>query len=563
MEGHLGGKMSSFSQREPRLRAMSCLHCRRRKIKCDSNRPACSSCVRDGKSNECLYDDSDASETFELYRMLEQLEKRWRDLNASRSAAAQESPQATQECIHDAIRIPENGGTGVLPTTGNETGALSDEPPIALSKYLVDAFMPHAEQCGLSVPTDNFKARINGSPPDPNLHPALKNSVWLWGCHFARDPRTEPHKATFLRRSLENLHDLLFQTDKVLQAIQTECLLSSYFLAHGRRLEGIHHINSAALLTVIAGFHQLVVPSITGHSHHGSNEILAFNEKLHAFWNTFVLERCWNALNGFPSQQWSSQDPRTVILSPWPSDSVTPHLLPPVITPQPSRAQHTRRSATTGAIGGQAAPIAPVENFLASNNGSRAYAMAELRAKCGALMEHAVSIEGGRDHRAPMPDVYQRQFSKCQSIITGFCGSLPPLPQGGNRESSFAMGTVFTTHAMAHAAMMRLHCCLAQQVISSHGKCLDEAREIAGALRLLNKEDFNFLEATIGACWAMAAAVFIRDLEITANVPRAPNRANVTVALDLTTSAMVTLGKIFPVVAQQAQTITAMRTRIL
>ncbi|KAG9076957.1 hypothetical protein FS749_011202 [Ceratobasidium sp. UAMH 11750] len=38
-------------------RGSACLTCRRRKLKCDANKPACTSCVRTGRSQTCSYDD--------------------------------------------------------------------------------------------------------------------------------------------------------------------------------------------------------------------------------------------------------------------------------------------------------------------------------------------------------------------------------------------------------------------------------------------------------------------------------------------------------------------------
>lgn len=182
----------------------------------------------------------------------------------------------------------------------------------------VDCFLPHAQQVGLT-PRTPFQIA-----PCPS---ALLNAVLLWGCHFSVDKSFLALRELFLRRSLAALPELLHQTEgagwaSVVAAIQTATLLSTYFFAHDRVLEGTYHANTASGLVLAAGIHRTRVPSSRSHPSSPlqhpitSDEIDSIMtkssgqyemwpsarsrndavERLMTFWNAFVLEHSWSAV---------------------------------------------------------------------------------------------------------------------------------------------------------------------------------------------------------------------------------------------------------------------------
>ena len=200
----------------------------------------------------------------------------------------------------------------------------------------MESFIPHAQQCGLTVSPQRFISSMTaintgyqlGVAPYP--HPALKNAVWLWGCHFCGDRSMEKHKSTFLRRAQDGLDDLLQRSEGLLEAIQASCLVATYLFAHNRMVEGVYYANAAALLASSAGLHRHLPPGSIPRPILGPESLplalqppmdgIQWAERLLAFWNVYVLERSWSAATAFPSQRWEDRELRDCITSPWPYD---------------------------------------------------------------------------------------------------------------------------------------------------------------------------------------------------------------------------------------------------
>ena len=168
--------------------------------------------------------------------------------------------------------------------------------------------------------------------PSPTSGPpaALRYAIWLWGAHFSGLPRIQAFKATFLRRAIENFESLLQNPSGLLDAVQAAVLLSTYLFAHGRMVEGAYHANTAALLATSINLHRLIPPAPGSDPVQGPgggmlmlpspHDSIEWGERLHTFWNVYVLERTWSAASGFTSQRWDSRSSPNAIVSPWPID---------------------------------------------------------------------------------------------------------------------------------------------------------------------------------------------------------------------------------------------------
>ncbi|KAH7098134.1 hypothetical protein BKA62DRAFT_713952 [Auriculariales sp. MPI-PUGE-AT-0066] len=106
-----------FSSRPtPLHRGAACLSCRRRKMKCDAAKPSCGPCSRQGKAEECEYEESKFLVTIQrLEAEITHLRARVRELEAAATANGQP--------------IPPPSTTASSSATADGTGAGFDLPP--------------------------------------------------------------------------------------------------------------------------------------------------------------------------------------------------------------------------------------------------------------------------------------------------------------------------------------------------------------------------------------------------------------------------------------------------
>ncbi len=166
-------------------------------------------------------------------------------------------------------------------------------------------------------------------PLSEQRHPALMNAIYLWACFVSRPEPLCEHEEYFLNQALEAQQQGLRMADKVLDVIQASCLLSVYFLANGRLLEGSFHSSAAAALAVQIGLH-LGVPqeSPTGWMS-DPNETYDLKpqktdylrgERVLAFWQVYNLDRCWSVVLRKPCVIPDGSSALSSVNCPWPQD---------------------------------------------------------------------------------------------------------------------------------------------------------------------------------------------------------------------------------------------------
>ncbi|TDL18675.1 hypothetical protein BD410DRAFT_793065 [Rickenella mellea] len=553
-------------------------------MKCDSVRPACTPCSGARRASECEYNDGIIiTKTQLLYAKLGNLERHLRFLQNSTSnyghqdsrraspqlqnndsASSGEfpiSPVSQTESNNHAFHSPSTSGQTMEPGLPNSTftipRTIHESDFKSFSIILLNAFLPHAQQCGLGIPSDELVVRMSMSWSAGGVHRALKNAIWLWGCHFFAPASKDNFETNFLRRALEGLHDLLNHSDRLLEAVQTSCLLSTYYFANVRMLEGSYHANTASQLAKLGGLHQLRSGPSNGNSPNANSDVLMNfefpssansnrgHEELHAFWNTFVLERSWAGGSGRASPHWNSHDSKTIVTSPWPTDVGTDWAMDALGVDYPD---------------GYSTASSTFENFLKYPTPSSC--KSELRAKSVALWERSISVEETKESIVPMAQPDEERWSEAHNALHSFYNKIPSLPHCTDRTSSYAECMIFTAHALIHAADIRMHCHDAAYGNSdAHEHCMSAARKIEAAVNLLHDDDFPYLEPIVGACWTICAAVLIRGLR---KIPRQSDsvpseRDTISVQLENIASAIARLGKVFPVAASQLNKINAIR----
>lgn len=156
----------------------------------------------------------------------------------------------------------------------------------------------------------------------------LMNAIYLWSCYLSRPGSLSEHEQLYLSRSLAALNDSIANPSRVVDLIQASCLLSIYFMTNGRLLEGSYHASAAATLALQWGLHQIgspeVAPGVITNDWDSSfrlepaKDAIEQGERICAFWQAYVLDRCWSVALQRPCIFPDSTHPRTTITTPWP-----------------------------------------------------------------------------------------------------------------------------------------------------------------------------------------------------------------------------------------------------
>lgn len=182
--------------------------------------------------------------------------------------------------------------------------------------------------------SERLRAARDGAQDAP--HPALMNAIYVLACHFSRSPTLAEHEPRFLTRALRGISAALEHSDRLVNVVQASSLLAVYFFAKARLLEGYYHSSSAARLAVALGLHQIRTPvwrpqqgaQYGGAAWNGSpstsvplpppHDAVELGERILAFWQVFVVDRCWSVATGLPSSLPDDDHPQLHISSVWP-----------------------------------------------------------------------------------------------------------------------------------------------------------------------------------------------------------------------------------------------------
>lgn len=196
--------------------------------------------------------------------------------------------------------------------------------------------MAHRHQCWFDADMAKFElssAQNLGQEP----HPALMNSIYLLACHFARSPHFSEIEPLFFTRALQGITAALDASDRLVDIVQASCLLATYLYVNCRTLEAYCHAFSAARLAVGLGLHQIQVPQsnpmeismdpfaqsspqqVTSIPIAPPRDATELRDRISAFWQVFMVDRCWSASNGLPAALPDGDYRQARIKTPWPN----------------------------------------------------------------------------------------------------------------------------------------------------------------------------------------------------------------------------------------------------
>lgn len=200
----------------------------------------------------------------------------------------------------------------------------------------LDIFLPNARQFGFFLNRRLFRTSASLKfPLGHHFRPssALMSTVYLLGIYLSPSPTIRAHESAFLSRALRFTSNALAGSHphKIIHALQSEILLSGYFFATGRLLEGKYHCSAAAALAISCELYKIrsaaplsgiIPPTLVGITRpfnlHPPQDSVEEGERIQAFWAVFIMDKCWSVALGSPSHFTDSDALGTRIDTPWP-----------------------------------------------------------------------------------------------------------------------------------------------------------------------------------------------------------------------------------------------------
>ncbi|KAF8918172.1 hypothetical protein CPB85DRAFT_1471697 [Mucidula mucida] len=288
---------------QPLGRGKACINCRHLKIKCDGARPVCGQCVRIPRGEVCEYTDS-PSRTRLLQDTLVRLQSRVQELEEPFPSALALSPEVPQTITYSysdsdvgsqrasGSNTPSSAGRGSFSAPATFSTFL--DPPeldVVNSEILLHTFLTQCPQYVFFLNIPRFQSSLYSSR---QLCSSLLNSVYLWGANLSQ---MWDREASFLREALGNISPDISGftgTYQVLQVIQAEVLLGTYFLRANRLAEAQYHANGAMSLVISHGLHK-TLSTRTRDFEIPVSDSIDQGEVINGFWATLYLRKCFGA----------------------------------------------------------------------------------------------------------------------------------------------------------------------------------------------------------------------------------------------------------------------------
>ncbi|KAF7362816.1 Transcriptional activator protein acu-15 [Mycena venus] len=486
----------------------ACLNCRRRKIRCDGERPICRRCrLQPPRSlTPCKYSHAPVggASSPQLQEMVEAMQNRIHELELltgqDPSQVFLTEPYSTRL---QPVETESDNWDNRVPFFGTPSPI---EEPAELTGTLMDIFFHHfsRHQFFFLDPTQFEQSATSR----PDLLPrSLLNAVALWANRVSANPITIADSTysedELLARTLyhvaREITSLEASPQRMLHMIQAEVLLSFYYLDSGRLLEGNYHRAGATSLAFSAGLHQLGSSAQGRHAPSmfletripAQMDTVSKREMIDCFWSVVILNNYCVAVSDVPSSI-----PRDAQIStPWPTH------LPNITSPLP---------------------------FIDGNEVA-GHSPLTLLAKASMQLGHAIGVSA----RNPGP-TQTSEFWAIDSGLENFRSHLPSIDIAAPTDQ-----VSLVTHALVNAAILRLHSPRDGAYAGAQAKCLTAASCVAGRLLDARLSEWEHADPILGTLLAAVADVLI------ANIPHAPQAA---ADLHTVLSAMRTLARRSPLI---------------
>ncbi|EKM79034.1 hypothetical protein AGABI1DRAFT_129295 [Agaricus bisporus var. burnettii JB137-S8] len=408
-------------------RGSACLNCKRRRVRCDAQRPICGPCSR-FRGHEL-----DDCEFYEGHPpTIQVLEKKEEDLIIKLEYLRRQG---------GSCEMPRGGTSCGSPLVGEEFKTL----PAGKIQGLLTHFCAFASEIGFFLDPERF---IHSALQNCNLGhhsrpcPSLLYAVCLWGSRAFPYHVQKSFEETVLPYALHFANEDLSGTHprRCLHVMQAEVLLSMFFLNNGQMVEGSYHANAAASLAISTKSNIIRSPSRAQRS---PGDLVDEGEWIDGFWIIVALSNYWVLVN--ENQTFTFYDaPQMAIDTPWPLSNYRQEKL--------ASAGHKT-----------------LERFLAGSQDD-GYSLLALHAKVSVLLKRA--IENGQK---PGPGA-AHQFSITNNALEQLMLTLPRLDQQMSPQQRQRLATI---HMLTQVALIKLHRPNARSSNTARQRCIQAARTIA------------------------------------------------------------------------------------
>ncbi|KAL1705324.1 hypothetical protein EV121DRAFT_290605 [Schizophyllum commune] len=457
------GRQTPSSSGSGLVRGRACGPCRKRKVRCDGEKPVCGQCQRSSRSNDpCNYADVGPSKTQILEATISRLQTRIQELEDPNPEVALVNPYATPSS-------PAAGSSRSSPSVVATPDVREEDLSPSSVQILLAAFRPHAEEFGFFLDFGRVQDNITSPLTDRPL-PMLRNAIYLWGAHFAGQ-RWAEHEARFSESAVHSAQPISFASPGVLlESIQAKILLSTYFFRQNRCLEAISFLAAATGMSLAMGLHkdsQGASPTAGFLSQSfklpPAMDFIEEGERIRGFWTVFMQCNATSVIGEFVSPM--AADNGLQVDVPWPLESAA--------YAEPNFIFMTNTGQT-------------LRNFRPAllERGLREYTPMALVAQASFLYERAASL--ATQYRPNMTaddtETYASTFSTHDYFLERFRTSIPRP----DRFHSTAIRAYLTAHSFANAGLIRLHGVFAETSGPSWMKCVTAAHAVISVFGAVN-----------------------------------------------------------------------------
>ncbi|KAF8061687.1 hypothetical protein FPV67DRAFT_1509934 [Lyophyllum atratum] len=347
-------------------------------------------------------------------------------------------------------------------------------PPRA-KQYLLDVFVAHRHQCWFYASMDRF---LDCSLDQREPHPALINAMYLLACHFAHTPFYLDMEPAFFIQAQHEINAALDSSDRLADIVQASSLLAIYLYMNNRVMEGYRHTFSAVRLAIGLGLHQISPATAMSGIYPQQAPLIPISlprdnqeldDRVSAFWQIFMIDRCWSVANGLPLALPDKNTAQCRILTPWP----------------------TGLEAANWHDNGFQPPVQTVQSFLdgIDHLGTLEQFMPALKAKAAALYELTSRSKNGSD-----PSDWGYCFA--EAAVQRFSSTIPSLPFDRD---------YFMVQTMIYTSFVHL-----QRHVLFDGRALKAGNSIVRLICQLSDADWQYLDPIVSVCWLSVAEMLMR-----------------------------------------------------
>ncbi|KIY43651.1 hypothetical protein FISHEDRAFT_62702 [Fistulina hepatica ATCC 64428] len=470
------------SSKSPTGRAKACFNCRRKKIRCDGARPICTPCSRSlSAAGDCEYPSpfGGPSEAQVLEENIARLENRLRELQGpgepdlqvirnSRCHLPRLPPLLHYHHTYIVLMIivPSSVLINFKEFTRHGVEKMFRSGLYIFLTTSIDSFLEsNPSQVGFFLDGALFRQAALVQEERLRPCPSLLDAVFLWVTRVIQPSAAQAVERSLLVKILAEIPLDIAGTHpkKVEHVIQTEVLLSMYYLHLGKPLDGTYHCNIAISLAMAAGLYSYAASNFTYPD---------TAEKIHAFWAVVKLNNYWVVAHGSASAFLYDGD-ALEITTPWPLD------LP----------DYQTFMSTVGSG-------ATVKRFLAQLD-VPPYGTSAAQVQASILLEQSCSIDARYARESSTVDstrlsAFSQELYVLDSLVESCLNHL--ASRNLVNVPPHTLLDAVMTETMLHVTVVKLHFHFASTSEASLGKCTAAANRILG---IINSFDFSQVKGAV------------------------------------------------------------------